>query len=360
VSAERTGSSPLVHAALFLATVITTTAQGAYNAHGEAGTIFPIADGLSYSLPLMAILVAHEFGHYFVARLHGVPASLPYFVPLPPGIFLLGTMGAVIRMSEVTANRKKLIDIGAAGPLAGLIVAVPVLLHGLSLSEVQVTSTGALQEGNSLLYAGLKYLVKGQWLPAASGMDVNLHPTAFAGWAGLLVTMLNLLPFGQLDGGHIAVAYGGNGYRRIAPRFHKLLLFLAAGVFAWVFFVVHRALGGGEYARVAALRGFTPANIAVGAAMPWVFWYALVRLMRSLSRGEDHPPVEERPLPRSRVALFWVMLVVFVVTFMPVLLRVSVAPADAPGKTPVQGVLADVRAKGVFKVRLGLEGGDRP
>src|SRR5690349_11423290 len=119
--------------ALFLATMFSTTAHGAANLH-PGGSIFPLRDGLSYSLPLMAILVCHELGHYFAALFHGVPASLPFFVPLPPG-FGLGTMGAVI-VQAGTSDRKKLIDIGAAGPLAGLAVALPVLWYGLAHSSV--------------------------------------------------------------------------------------------------------------------------------------------------------------------------------------------------------------------------------
>src|SRR5450631_2657224 len=130
----------LLHVGLFLATFLTTTAAGAMLMHARAGVegweaILPIADGLSYSLPLMLILLSHELGHYLVARLHGVDASLPYFIPLPPS-FGLGTMGAVIGMRDVTSDRRKLIDIGAAGPLAGLLVAVPVLLYGLHKSQV--------------------------------------------------------------------------------------------------------------------------------------------------------------------------------------------------------------------------------
>ena len=129
--------------------------------HARAGVegweaILPISDGLSYSLPLMLILLSHELGHYLVARLHGVDASLPYFIPLPP-TFGLGTMGAVIGMRDVTSDRKKLIDIGAAGPLAGLLVAIPVILYGLTARRSARWSPGGRAGGNSLLYALLKH-----------------------------------------------------------------------------------------------------------------------------------------------------------------------------------------------------------
>ena len=249
------------------------------------GAIRPISDGLSYSVPLMLILLCHELGHYFVARAHGVPASLPYFIPLPP-VLGFGTMGAVIGMRQVTADRRKLIDIGAAGPLAGLAVAVPVLIYGLSLSPVLPLHPGGMQEGNSLLYGLLKLVTKGDWLPSATH-DVNLHPTAFAGWAGLLVTMINLLPIGQLDGGHIATAYFGNGYNRFARRLHQTLPVVAVVVFAWALFVVRRETGGTGRWDLGIASG-----IAMGAALPWMIWWGMVALVRRASGSADHPPVD--------------------------------------------------------------------
>jgi membrane-associated protease RseP (regulator of RpoE activity) len=316
-----------LHAGLFLATLLTTTAQGAADVHG--GSYWPLGDGLSYSLPLMLILVCHELGHYFAARAHGVPATLPYFIPMPPPIGLLGTMGAVIVQSP-TMDRKKLIDIGAAGPLAGLVVAIPVLLFGLAMSQVKPLSQLGLQEGNSLLYAGLKWLVKGEWLPGG-GRDVVLHPTAWAGWAGLLVTMLNLLPIGQLDGGHVATAYFGNRYGRVAGILHAALPVLALTVLGVVYASARRDLA----ALGTAPGGITPGFIATQAAGMWLVWFGLLFLMKRMSDGRYHPPVGETPLPRSRVALFWVVCVSFVLTFMPVPLRISIGAADgSPSKTP--------------------------
>jgi membrane-associated protease RseP (regulator of RpoE activity) len=320
---------------LFLATLLTTTAQGAAVAHG--GALWPLTDGLSYSLPLMAILVCHEAGHYVAARLHGVPASLPYFVPIPPPIGLLGTMGAVIFQTPTT-DRKKLIDIGAAGPLAGLVVAIPVLLWGLHHSDVQTPLTGGLQEGNSLLYAGLKFLVKGEWLPH-DGRDVNLHPTAWAGWAGLLVTMLNLLPIGQLDGGHVATAYFGNRYARAAGVLHAALPLLGIAVLASVYATAQRELG----ALGPAAGDLTPGKVAGLAGAIWLVWSALLLLMKRMSEGQYHPPVAETALPPSRVALFWVVCVSFVLTFMPVPLRISVGSADGMPSSSLPAATAPPR-----------------
>ncbi len=270
----------------------------------------------------MLILVCHELGHYFVARAHGVDASLPYFIPLPPWLGL-GTMGAVIGMRDVTSDRKKLIDIGAAGPLAGIIVAIPVILYGLAQSKVTVITGDGLQEGNSLLYALLKHASKGEWLPQGR-RDVALHPTAWAGWAGLLVTMINLLPIGQLDGGHIATAYFGNRYNRVARALHRALPVMAIGVFAWVMRAVRVEAGARWDWRLGAY-------IAGNAALFWLVWYVLLTILGRLSGGGlAHPAVDDQPLPVSRRALFWLVLVVFVAIFMPVPLRVALGAGVTP------------------------------
>jgi membrane-associated protease RseP (regulator of RpoE activity) len=306
----------LLHAALFLATFLTTTATGALEAH-RMEAINPIRDGLPYSLPLMFILLCHELGHYIVARRQGVDASLPYFIPFPFGF---GTLGAVIGMRQTTTDRKRLIDVGAAGPLAGLAVAIPILIYGLMKSSIAPLSNG-MQEGNSVLYAVIKWAVKGEWLPN-SQHDVFLHPTARAAWAGLFVTMINMLPIGQLDGGHIANAYFGNGYNRFAERLRRALPVMAIGVFVWVLFATQREAG-------AAWRFQIGSYIAMNAALPWLVWFLLIGLMRRMTGGMNHPPVDEKPLPASRRALFWLMVVVFVGVFMPVPMRpIFVGPTE--------------------------------
>jgi membrane-associated protease RseP (regulator of RpoE activity) len=320
---------PLLHFGLFLATFLTTTATGALEAH-RGGGIAPIRDGLPYSLPLMFILLCHELGHYFVARLHGVPASLPYFIPLPPGLGL-GTLGAVIGMRRATSDRKQLIDVGAAGPLAGLAVAIPILVYGLMHSEVGPLANG-IQEGNSLLYATIKWVVKGAWLPNSQN-DVFLHPTAHAAWAGLLITMINLLPIGQLDGGHVATAYFGNRYNRFAERLRRLLPIGAIGVFFWVLHATQREAGN-------AWRLEPGMFIAMNASLPWLMWFLMVGLMKRMTGGVNHPPVDDKPLPRSRRVLFWLMVVVFVGVFMPVPIRpILVGPPDQPADPPISASL---------------------
>jgi Zn-dependent protease len=168
--------------------------------------------GIPYCLSILAILGAHELGHYFAARHHKVPVSLPYFIPLP--IPPIGTMGAFIRLKSPVKNRKALFDVGAAGPLAGLVVAIPILIIGLATSPVEPLPEVYSLEGNSVLYLAAKLAVKGQILPTETH-DVFLNQMAWAGWVGLFVTGINLIPVGQLDGGHVAYTLFGRKARRL-------------------------------------------------------------------------------------------------------------------------------------------------
>lgn len=223
--------------------------------------------GFPFATSLLAILLAHEFGHYLVGRYHKALVSLPYFIPFPLSPF--GTMGAFIQMKKPPKNKRVLLDIGIAGPLAGLVVAIPVLLYGLSLSTIQPIiipeGAGFQLEGNSILYLLAKYVTFGQWLPAPSdygglspvlywvryfftsqplpigGVDVFIHPIAWAGWAGLLVTALNLIPTGQLDGGHVIYVLLGERARKLWPFIlgGMALLGLAwSGWWLWAFLLL--------------------------------------------------------------------------------------------------------------------------
>lgn len=208
-----TPSSPWLAALMFLATVASVVFAGMTFVEPPPGQTLPSPlAGLPFAVSLLSILLVHELGHYFVARAYGVPVSLPYFIPMPLGLF--GTMGAFIRMKAPPTNRRVLLSIGVAGPLAGLVLAVPILIVGLLLSEVTPLPPGQplLMEGNSLLYLALKFLIFGRILPGG-GMDVMLHPVALAGWVGLMVTALNLIPAGQLDGGHVVYALLGEKAR---------------------------------------------------------------------------------------------------------------------------------------------------
>lgn len=156
--------------------------------------------GIPYAISILTILGTHELGHYFAARRRKHAASLPFFIPFPFSMF--GTFGAFIRLREPMRNRKVLLEIGAAGPLAGFIVAIPILLYGLATSSVSTLTPGGITEGNSIIYALAKFLTFGEFLPNGTH-DVMINSIAWAGWTGLFVTGLNLLPLGQLDGGHV-------------------------------------------------------------------------------------------------------------------------------------------------------------
>ncbi|WP_298817790.1 site-2 protease family protein [Chloroflexus sp.] len=222
---------------LFILTVASTMLVGGQEYIEATGqVVFNWGYALSFSGSLLAILLAHELGHFIVARREKVAVSYPFFIPMP--FFLLGTMGAFIAIKDLVPNRRALLAIGIAGPLAGLVVAIPVLAVGLSISEVKqvVPSPNVFTEGNSLLYAAMKILIFGRFLPSG-GEDVYLHPMALAGWAGLLVTGLNLLPAGQLDGGHVFFALFGPRAARIMSMVVAVALlglgFLWSGWFIW-------------------------------------------------------------------------------------------------------------------------------
>lgn len=289
---------------LFVLTILSTLVTFAMTSGivpADAPLLDQIRAGLgawTYTVPLMAILLTHEFGHYFAARWHRVPASLPFFIPLPM-LSPFGTMGAVIGMSGRIKSRNALLDIGAAGPLAGLVVAIPVVVYGLLHSPVQPIPEDGVQEGQSLLYVLLKYLVLGK-IP--EGHDVFLNGPAFAGWVGLFVTMLNLVPIGQLDGGHIAYALFGEKQNRYARFVHWSML----GMF---FLNLARFLP-------AAIRTNGGIADAVGNSMAWLVWFVLVYVLGRLS-GPDHPPTEPGELSRGRQAIAVVSLIVFVLLFMP-------------------------------------------
>ncbi|PDV96595.1 site-2 protease family protein [Candidatus Chloroploca asiatica] len=232
---------------LFALTLASTFYVGGQDVDWATGTFFfNVGHGLAFSASLLGILLAHELGHYLMARREGVAVSYPFFIPMP--LFLLGTMGAFISIKEPVPNRRALLGIAIAGPLAGLVVAIPVLIIGLALSEVRNLADMQAQlpdmifftEGNSLLYAGLKLLVFGRFLPDG-GYDVFMHPVALAGWAGLLVTGLNLLPAGQLDGGHIFFALFGPKAAQIMSMVVAVVLlalgFLWSGWFLWAVIV---------------------------------------------------------------------------------------------------------------------------
>jgi len=284
-------SEPVRAAVLFVATCASTW----------------LTRGPVFAATLMSILVTHELGHYIAARRHRVDVSVPYFIPLP--FVGLGTLGAVIRMRAPIERRDALVDVGASGPLAGLAVALPLLVIGLCASPVAALPEGwtGLSEGNSLLYLGLKFLTKGRLLPDGP-VDVQLSDMAFAAWTGLLLTFINLIPIGQLDGGHVAAALLGERQERLAPWLHRALGAIGLGVVVVLFFEARAA-------------GRTPlGSLGYGAigAVPWLVWILLIAFMRRAAGGRYHPPVGPEPLSASRRALCILVGVVFVLLFTPV------------------------------------------
>ena len=213
---------------LFAATFLTTTFAGAIQ---QGVDLFEqplgLVSGLPFSVTLMAVLMVHEMSHYLASRAHKVPSTLPFFIPAPS---IIGTFGAVIRMKGAIWDRRALLDIGASGPIGGFLLALPALTFGLAISTVVTGVEGGegLILGDSLLMLVLERLVLGG-LPADA--DIILHPIAFAGWIGMFVTSLNLLPVGQLDGGHIAKALFPEQFNVIARAVHFVLIIM--GVFFW-------------------------------------------------------------------------------------------------------------------------------
>ena len=289
---ELSARNAALHVGLFAACCVTTGWFG----------------GPYFAATLMGILLCHELGHYVVGRRRGVAVSLPYFIPMPPQ-FTFGTLGAVIRMKQSISDRNALFDVGAAGPIAGLVVAIPLLVIGLHLSVLGPTKPDDFIEGNSILYALLKLAVFGRWLPA-DGIDVQLHPMAFAGWVGLLITMINLMPIGQLDGGHIARAALGQAHEKWSGRLHIALPIIGLLIGSIMF----------SNARHADRNITDSLSYAQSGLLPWLVWTAMLAWMRRQA-GEYHPPVGDTPLDPRRRAYAVAMLIIFVLIATPVPFR---------------------------------------
>ena len=243
-------SNPTINLLLLVATILSTLFVGAGYSATTTNEMFMLWRGWPFSLSIMLILGAHELGHYFAAKYHKVPVSLPYFIPLPvPGS--IGTLGAFIQLKAPVNNKRALLDVGASGPWAGIIFAIPILFLGLATSQVMPLPANMpyMAEGNSLLYALMKIIVFGRFLPA-DGLDVHLNQVAWAGWVGLLVTSLNLIPVGQLDGGHIAYVLLGKWAKNL---FWPVIIILGALVFitgtlTWILWIALLLLFGRRYA----------------------------------------------------------------------------------------------------------------
>ncbi|HVH11681.1 MAG TPA: site-2 protease family protein [Longimicrobium sp.] len=297
-----------LHALLLLGTLVTATLAGAGLTDGDplrmvdvsaGGLAIPVptrltpaavAPGLWFSLPLLLILGGHELGHYALARRHGMDVSPPFFIPVPPSVSLIGTFGAFIRLRSPLLNRAVLLDMGAAGPIVGFLLAIPAVLAGLWMSTrvanmpAEVTASVGfvvddqyLAMGESLAFWALRALT-----PMGGAGFVDLHPLALAGWMGLFFTALNLIPVGQLDGGHIVYS--------LSRRAHRV-----AGLLALA--------------------------LLLGMGMRWMGWLVWGALILLVGRGRiAHPPVFDPGFrlngPRRVVA--WACIVILIITFVPV------------------------------------------
>ena len=271
---------PRIHLVLFFLTVFTTLLAGALMEGAKVlENPLELLKGIPFSFTLMFILGTHEFGHYYYAQKHKVDATLPYFIPAPPFLFLIGTFGAFIKIKSPIYRKDALLQIGAAGPIAGFVIAVPALIIGLLLSDVVEKSNiqGALILGDSILMKILTWITHPKLMDT---QDIMLHPIAFAGWIGLLVTMLNLLHIGQLDGGHVAYAMLGKKQRLI-------------GQIAFIFLIPLSFL-----------------------SINWLIWGLLLLI---LMRSVKHPPIQDIHIPLSDTdkRIGYICLLIFIVCFIP-------------------------------------------
>lgn len=309
---DRARPTLTLHVVLFLATVVTTLGSGALMAGadpfrtrllelGELVLPYPsslnparLALGVTFAAPFLGVLLAHEMSHYWAARRHGVRASLPYFIPFPPYFSLIGSLGAFIRLRGPTVRRSSLFDIGASGPLASFVVSIPLLVVGLAWSEPMM-GPASLSTPFAVSFAGqpvwlgnglATWALASLFGPAPVGETlILLHPLALAGWLGLFVTALNLLPLGQLDGGHILYAMGPTLHLRIARLFMLALVPL----------------------------GFL-----------WWGWWAWAALVWVIHRGRVGHPRVVQPGPgigRRRTAVGWLLIATFFLTLAPVPIR---------------------------------------
>jgi membrane-associated protease RseP (regulator of RpoE activity) len=291
-----------VHILLLGLTFLTTMWVGALTHAGfrEIAGLEPLSalsfqywlHGLWYSVPVLLVLGAHELGHYVFCRVHDVDATLPYFIPAPAPFFLAGTFGAVIRIREAFPSKRALFDIGVAGPITGFVMLVPMLFWGVNHSIMLPASTleGGLSLGEPLLYQLAAWLHFGS-IP--EGYDVYLHPTALAAWWGMLATALNMLPFGQLDGGHVVYALVR---RQRHTAYVSLATLAAAGALTLV-------------------------------SMSWVSMLVMMTIMAFLF-GVQHPRVidEDTPLDPGRRLIALASFVIFAVCFTPVPIRIFLPP----------------------------------
>ncbi|GJM15827.1 MAG: metalloprotease [Thermodesulfobacteriota bacterium] len=295
-----------IHIVLFLLTVATTFITG-LSFGGD------IVSAVSFSAALLFILGSHEMGHYYYGKKYGVDITPPYFIPAPPFISPIGTFGAFIKIKSPISTKRALFDIGIAGPLAGIIATVPVLIIGIKLSSVvemsQHVEDGGLVLGTPIIMSIFSDIFFG---PIPEGFDLFLHPVAFAGWVGLFVTALNLIPSGQLDGGHITYAlFSKKLHRYISLVMIVLLILFGIGT--------EILLEAGKDSLGSGFVWFSESIPAFEGWPGWILWAVLLIFM-----GTRHPPTmyEETDLSWKRKLLGLISLVIFIGCFTPVPIKI--------------------------------------
>lgn len=299
----------VINIILFIFTFFTTSIAGVFWANRDPYELSNFSAGLTYSVLILLVITTHEFGHYFAAKFHNVPVTLPYYIPFP-FIFLnpFGTMGAVIRMKSQYYSRKALLDIGAAGPIAGWITSVIILIIGFTNlpplkylyelhPEYSVTGipVSGFTFGYSLIFLAFEKIFTSSpavFMPPMN--EVYHYPFLCVGWFGLLITSLNMMPIGQLDGGHISYAMFGDKHRYVAYFFFTLLL-------------------------IFGLLGLLPLlNISTGfGSLNWLVWALLIFFVIKIK----HPPTyseSEEPLGKGRMLTGWFTFFIFIISFCPV------------------------------------------
>jgi membrane-associated protease RseP (regulator of RpoE activity) len=298
----------IVNILLFIATFFTTTLSGVFWANRDPYQLFNFPAGLLYSVLLLSVISAHEFGHYFAARFHKIDVTLPFYIPFP---FLMlnpfGTMGAVIKMKSRTQSRKSLFDIGIAGPISGWVVAMGILIFGyftlppisfLYKIHPEYQSTGipttGFTFGYNLVFFIFEKIFSGPKVFIPPMNEIYHYPFLCVGWFGLLITALNMMPVGQLDGGHISYTMFGEKHKYIAYTIFGLLIFFG----------------------LAGILPLIGLNISFGSAN-WLVWAILIFFVIKIK----HPPIVtdiHEPLGTFRTILGWISFIIFVLSFCPI------------------------------------------
>ena len=274
--------------------VSTTSEEVVQRLQGVLNNPMELLDGLPFSVTVLVILLAHEMGHYLSCRYYGIKATLPYVIPAPPPFNPFGTFGAVIKIKSLFLNRRQLFDVGIAGPLAGFVFIVPAIIIGLQQSKIFVLmgpTEQTLEFGEPLLFRLFAFL----FFPGGSEANISLHPIGWAAWFGMLATSLNLLPIGQLDGGHVVYAlFGHRGHRIIS----------------------YAAFGG-----LVGLSLFTAIQAHFSGSLP-IFGYLLFAfLLLCMGFRHPRPHTEFPPMDSGRFVVAIIALIIFFLTFIPVPVR---------------------------------------